>query len=199
MTHAVLVFACQRDAQSRWGRKLLDLIVIVKAFLFPPLPSPSLSRSSRMLSPMPKFLNDVGGRWMASSLAGKSHALSVAELTLIRHKMCLLPKPYCHRNGLSVSLFFADPTLNFCPRRQLDNAELQLPIPTSPNLCHCNQDDDAQPQLACFADAAAAVDIDRRSTTVNLSLETAILTRKRRARKGGREADVAQWHGATFH
>ena len=127
----------------------------------------------------------------AGWLAGKSHALSVAELPLIRHKMCLLPVFLCHS-------FFADPTLNFCPR-QLDNAELQLPIPTSPNLCHCNQDDDAQPQLACFADAAAAVDIDRRSTTVNLSLETAILTRKRRARKGGREADVAQWHGATFH
>ena len=62
----------------------------------------------------------------AGWLAGKSHAMSVAELTLIRHKICLLPKTYCHRYGLSVSLF-ADPTLNFCPQ-QLDNAELQLPI-----------------------------------------------------------------------
>ena len=67
------------------------------------------------------------------------------------------------------------PTLNFCCE------QLQSVLPTnSPSIATVIRMMLSQSQLRRLLPlSAAAADIDRRSTTVNLGLETAILTKKK--------------------
>ena len=66
------------------------------------------------------------------------------------------------------------PTLNFCCE------QLQSVLPTnSPSIATVIGMMLSQSQLRRLLPLSAAADIDRRSTTVNLGLETAILTKKK--------------------